>query len=64
MAKNLTFVDNPQLGVNKSHTAALTATGKEIGMKLIYYDYEEAVKDCERANTSNPCGGYAVCKVI
>lgn len=62
---HLYYEENPiQSGVNISHSAHDTYTGRSANIKKYYDDIIEAEADCKKINQLNPSGLYGVCKVI
>lgn len=55
------FDKDPSKGVDKSYSAHITHSGKEIGILPVYTDKEFAQIHCDVLNNNNPSGGYVVC---
>jgi hypothetical protein len=57
--------EDPKLTrVHHSHTAAFTFTGKSCGCEYSYKDLAAAEAMAVKLNQSNPCGDYAVCRLV
>ena len=52
---------DPTKGVDKSHSAHDSYSGKEVNIFPDYVDKELAQIHCDVINNNNPSGGYAVC---
>ena len=44
-------------------SAAMTYTGRVVGIQDMYDDFQVAKRDCDRMNRANPSGYYNVCPV-
>lgn len=55
--------DDPRKGVNLEDSAALTYTGRQVGIKISYASASEAQEDLIEMLEANPSVGYAICPV-
>lgn len=59
------YEENPiETGLPLAHNCSTTFAGRELSIKQYYENHSEAIKDCNRINKINPCGGYAVIPVV
>lgn len=58
------FPKDPKVtGVLSDFSCSSSYVGKQLGIKEVYTDLEEAERDLKALQLENPSGGYAICPV-